>query len=304
MTNNSEHKTVFRKEATELLALKANGSYVDATLGGSGHSKEILKVLDETGTLISIDQDKEAIENFTKVSNRLDFKGNLHIVHGNFRNIAEITSSLKVSYLDGILADLGWASTQLQTIPGLSHEQEQNILDMRFSKNLGVTASDLLNALGRNELKKMFSRYADIFGKKLNEFVDEIIRVRRIQKILTVGDFNTVIVKGLHSSSISERSKVYQALRIAVNDEYNALNDLLEEGFKLLHIGGVFVAITFHSGEEKLIEAFIEKRQASFEILTRIKNKDYWQPDLEELQSNIRARSAKLWAIRKIKTKV
>ena len=299
MNNNKTHIPVMLDEVIQLLEIKPNGIYVDATLGSGGHSLAIIKKLEKGGMLISLDSDIDSI---------LYKLGHIHEdgviwrkVNSNFRNIIRVCENCSAPKVNGILADLGWSTDQLETIHGLSHEKEHMELDMRFDKNLGVKACDLLNALGKNELKKLFQKFSDYNGKKLNDFVETIIRERRLNKIVTVGDFNNLIRNHFKNPNVSEFSKIYQALRIAINDELNSLEEFLNDSFKILEDDCHLIVITFHSGEEKIVESFIKSNFENIDITTKTASKTwYWQPTVKELQKNLRARSAKLYGLKKI----
>jgi 16S rRNA (cytosine1402-N4)-methyltransferase len=316
----AKHISVLKKETIDLLKIKADGVYVDLTLGGGGHSLDIISKLVH-GTLIVFDIDKEAIENFAKVLIELGGKkekdidesiqkftqnnSNIYIVNSNFENIKDIIEKLSINRVDGIIADLGWSTDQLDQVPGLSFENEAENLDMRFDRNQNITASDFLNALGKKEMKVMFERYADFFGVQNKTLVEEITKYRKRNKFITVGDLNEFI-KYLSGNYIFKsanknqlKARIFQSLRIAVNNEYNNLKNMLVAAIEILNKESRIEVITFHSGEEKIVQEIlgdlVTKKKAIW--VSDSKNKLYIQPSLEELKENISSRSSKLWAV-------
>jgi 16S rRNA (cytosine1402-N4)-methyltransferase len=207
--------------------------------------------------------------------------------------------------VDGVIADLGWSTDQLDKIPGLSFEKEAEELDMRFDRNLHISAADFLNALGKKELKVMFERYADFFGQQNKALVEELTKYRKRNKFTTVKDLNEFIsyignnfvFKSSNKNQL--KARVFQSLRIAVNNEYNNLKNMLSESINILGDKARLAVITFHSGEEKIVEniltELIKKKKAMW--VSDSKNKLFIQPSLNELKENISSRSSKLWAI-------
>lgn len=325
------HKSVLLQESVENLIFKDSGIYIDATLGEGGHSLEILKTL-KSGKLICVDIDIKQIEKFSEKLKSLNYieqdttdndidlnndlsktkivfkKGELEIVliNDNFSNIFSILSSLKLNKVDGILADLGWSMTQLESVAGLSFEREFENLDMRFNQSLNVTAADLLNGLGKKELSKMFEKYSDIGGGINSLLVSEIVFERNDKPIKEVSDLlnickKIVRIKRLESEN-SFYARVFQSLRIAVNGEYENLERLMIEGFESLDTSGRLLIITFHSGESKLVENFVkqlEEENHGKSIFTKFRDK-YLSASIDELKRNIHSRSAKLYGVIKI----
>jgi 16S rRNA (cytosine1402-N4)-methyltransferase len=196
------------------------------------------------------------------------------------------------------LFDLGWATDQLERMEGLSYMSKDDELDMRLDMSYGVKASDLLNGLGSKELEKMFSDYADIQGSILKK-LSEAIKIERKRKMFSkVDDLNKLIDKTFKFDPVREKSKrmsflskVYQALRIAVNNEMYNLKLALEDLKKVLNPGGRVVIITFHSGEENLVKDYFKRsaadkfKEVAFEV----------RPTVDELLVNLSSRSAKLY---------
>ncbi|CAG1022570.1 Ribosomal RNA small subunit methyltransferase H [Patescibacteria group bacterium] len=320
------HKAVLLKELTDCLEVRKGGIYVDLTLGAGGHSLKILEELKE-GTLIGFDLSFKAIDHFHKklvkegfeVANETEKqielkKGSLKIilVNRNFTDLADVLSELNINSANGIIADLGWSSDELTEIEGLSYDSNvDDYLDMRFDKSLAVTAADLLNALGRSELSKMFERYADVYGKSNQNLVSNILTFRKKGAFNKVRDLKLVIDRSFkfkQSNRFQKNevyktySRVFQALRIAVNSELVNLEKLLESSLDLLVKNGSMGIITFHSGEDKVIVSFLESKLSQNKVMVTSQNGEdlFIRPSVEEIKGNIRARSAKLYIFKKL----
>lgn len=314
-----KHKSVLKNEIADLLKVNPDGNYVDLTLGGGGHSLDIFSRL-STGKLIAFDVDKSAINKFKKrpkevepnaeikdkASNlteiSLDNK-KLFLIQDNFENIEYWLDELNMDSVEGVIADLGWSSEQLGNISGLSFENPGEELDMRMNQDMNVKASDLLNVLGKKELGIMFSQYADIYGHKNNKLVKEINNFRKKQIFKNTGDLLKVIKKAFGANvDNSLKARVFQALRIAVNREFDILKSALPKIYKRITRNGRFLIITFHSGEEKLVREFVAEKleNKEVELLTKYTDKFYLRPSVDELMENLSARSAKLWGIEKV----
>lgn len=304
-----EHITVLRKETIDLLQPENKKVYVDMTLGAGGHSLEILSRAKGI-KLICFDIDKKNIEAFQKIlkEQKLDKDNEIHLFNRNFALLDSSLEEIGINGVDGIVADLGWSSDQLGEVAGLSYEKKDDILDMRMNPEYGVRAADLLNGLGKRELSEMFEKYSDIYGASNNRLVDEIRKFRNRRLFETVGDFINAInnafgiddfEKSKKGNKFQLYSKAFQALRIAVNNEFSNLNDALMKGFKSLNQDGVMSILTFHSGEEKVLSSFINKLDGDAEIVSRAQGNNFIRPTVEELVENLRARSAKLFGIKK-----
>jgi 16S rRNA (cytosine1402-N4)-methyltransferase len=331
------HKTVLLNETVDLLQPENDKVYVDLTLGGGGHSLEIINRIKneelriknhETTSLICFDVDIKAIEGFENRLVQEGFKKDkkqiheklksyslglkaVHLVNDNFTELKNYLDLLKINKVDGIIADLGWSSDQLGNIPGLSYDNPFEELDMRFNQDLGVRASDLLNVLGRNELGKMFEMYADIYGGQNKKLVESVMKFRKNELFKTVGDLIKVIDSSFNFARGSRfksndkygmYSKVFQALRISVNSELINLKEMLNLSFGVLNNEGKFLVIAFHSGEVKIIKNFFEdlNKEGKAEFLTKKYDELAIRPSVEELRENIRSRSAKLIGIKKL----
>ncbi|MDQ6985452.1 MAG: 16S rRNA (cytosine(1402)-N(4))-methyltransferase RsmH [Candidatus Dojkabacteria bacterium] len=313
----TKHKSVLLKETIRNLSIIGTGAYVDLTLGGGGHSLAILNELQKGATLVVFDLDMRAIENFVDLINVVGTDNiknevkeskqataekngvNIIIVNRNFNELEDVLSSAKIDKVDGIIADLGWSSDQLGGIEGLSYMNLNEELDMRFNKSDGLKAKDLLNAFGKNELKKMFERYADLRGNQNEIIVNEIIKRREKNSFEKVGELTAIVEENsinLHVRNVNQmHSRVFQSLRIAVNNEIENLRLMLESSLRTMNENAKLEIITFHSTEEKVVKNFVEENKLN---LTGGDN-GYISPLVEELLINKRARSAKLWVINK-----
>lgn len=285
---NSYHKSVLLQEAITALQIEPGKNYIDATLGGGGHTR---LVLEKGGIVLGIDQDDDALryvgENFTSAIE----DGKLVLVHGNFGDIAQIAKENHFTNISGVLFDIGVSSHQLdEGTRGFSFLSD-SALDMRMDRNLGVTAADLVNGLTKPELIELFTKYGEeVFAKK----IAEAIVVARLQKPITTTKELADLIAGKVAKigKIHPATKVFQALRIAVNDELNSLKNGLKQAVQLLEKNGRLVVISFHSLEDRIVKHTFEEfeRERLGEIIT-IKP---ITPTEEEILKNNRARSAKM----------
>lgn len=329
-----KHISVFGSEIIKELNISSTGTYVDLTLGGGGHSKSILDNL-TSGTLISFDVDNEAIQQFLEGLEgykKEEIEGgsedNDHIQKGKVNDVSVITVNanfvklqptlrkLGINGVDGVIADLGWSIEQLERVPGLSFKQDEE-LDMRFEEGLQVKARDLLNALGKSELKSLFSTYADIRGKQLEDLVNRIIDQRKLTPISTTGQLVEIVshLEPFAKKQIQELSaevhqvspetqrlvaRVFQALRIAVNLELSTLQNVLPQAWEALKKGGRLEVITFHSGEENVVRSMFGSLVGENKAKSIFDNSLFLVPSVEELRLNLRARSGRLFGIQKV----
>ncbi|MBD3328912.1 16S rRNA (cytosine(1402)-N(4))-methyltransferase RsmH [Candidatus Dojkabacteria bacterium] len=300
------HKPVLLKPSLEALDLKPDGFYIDCTLGEGGHSIEIFKKLSTNGTLLSIDQDQEAIRFVKEYYPKETAASNWIIVNENFEKIETILENLTVKSAesskkvlpadkvpDGIIADLGLSSRQLEIeTRGFSYLEHEQPLDMRMDERLSIKANDLLLGLTEFELEKLLRTYGEErYAKSIARMIK---KETEADGVATVGDLVKIIYKALPSKNLAAQRKhparrVFQAIRIAVNDELHSLENLLESSKRILKPGGKLVVITFHSLEEKIVKKFIKKYNLDdYKILV---------PDEAELAENPRASSAKAYDI-------
>ena len=300
------HVSVLLQEAVDLLAIKKDGIYVDCTLGGGGHSSKILEQLNDSGHLYSFDQDQIAIDNAKELfSNRT----NITLIHSNFSEIAYQLEQLGVNQVDGILYDLGVSSPQLDVGErGFSYQQDAQ-LDMRMDNTKKITAHQLVNSLNEEELSKIFWEYGEErWAKRIAQF---IVEERKEKTIDSTGDLVRVIKKAIPKGARKDgphpAKRVFQAIRIYVNDELGVLQKSLQQASKLLKADGRLSIITFHSLEDRIVKQFIKEMSQGCvcppqlpicacgqrPLLKNLTKKPII-PSETELEANPRARSAKL----------
>ena len=284
------HKPVLLKKTISLLNIKPNKAYLDCTLGSAGHAIEIIK---KGGKLYAIDVDPSAL---ARAKKRLkacsDVFYRLH--QENFSRLKQAADHFNLTSVDGILMDLGLSSEQLaDKARGFSFQLDAP-LDMRADPNLAVTAADLINGLNKGELNELFKKLGQ--EQRSLPIVNHIIRARRQQPIQSALKLAEIVRRAVpYKSKIHPATKVFQALRIAVNDELNNLKTALPQAVELLKPKGRLVIISFHSLEDRIIKNFI-KQEKNLKNLT----KKPISPTQEEITANPRARSAKLRAAQKI----
>ena len=295
------HKPVLLAESIEGLNIKPDGIYVDVTFGGGGHSKEILKNL-KNGFLYGFDQDLDAEKNSISSNN---FK----FIRSNFRYIKNFLRLEGVKKIDGLIADLGISSFQIDTPKrGFAHKHD-SIIDMRMNVDSDFGAKEILNSYSEVEIARVFYEYGDI--KHSRKIAKLIVKQRIIKEIHTTKDL-IKILEGMYPKKIENKflSRVFQALRIEVNDEINALKDLLTDVVDILKTKGRLVVISYHSIEDKLIKNLINKGNIEGDIKTDFYgnkvsvfssvNKKIIVPNKKECNHNSRSRSAKLRIAEKI----
>jgi 16S rRNA (cytosine1402-N4)-methyltransferase len=298
---NEFHDPVLLKECLDGLQIKKDGVYVDATFGGGGHSKAILKFLSD-GQVYAFDQDEDAGKN--KIMDE-----RFVLIQQNFRHIKKALKELDVEKVDGLLADLGVSSYQFDTAERGFSTRFDAELDMRMSRETEMTAADVLNEFEKEELKKIFKGYGEL--ESASAIANSIVVKRNKKKIQRVSELKEAL-KGFAKRGKENQffAQVFQALRIEVNDELNALKELLEQSSEIIKRGGKLVVISYHSLEDRLVKNFI--RSGKFEgeaekdfygnTITPFKpvNKKPIQAGEKEIKKNPRARSAKLRIAEKI----
>lgn len=301
-----KHKSVLLNECIEGLNIKKEGIYVDGTLGGGGHSYEILRKLSPNGRLIGIDRDKDALNAASKKLNEFN---NFTTVHDNHANILEILKNLGIQGVDGILLDLGVSSYQLdEASRGFSYMNDAP-LDMRMNREDKISAYEVVNNYSEEKLSRIFFDYGEERYSK--SIAKKICKVREENKISTTLELVEVIKSAMPSSALNEKQhpakRVFQAIRIEVNEELTKLKQAVEDSIKVLNNGGRLAIITFHSLEDKIVKHTYEDMQGrctcpkDFPVCVcnyisygRIVNKKPIISNEEELKENPRARSAKL----------
>ena len=289
------HDPVLASESIEMLAVKKDGIYVDATFGGGGHSRLIMNQLGGKGRLFAFDQDDDSLEHLIQ-DERFVFN------HHNFRFIRQFMRLHGVQQVDGILADLGVSSHQLDVAErGFSFRFEAD-LDMRMNRSLELSAADIVNRRSAEELQEIFSEYGEVRNAK--SLSQRIMQERALKPIQTIGDFLRAIEPLIRGSRSRYLAQVFQALRIEVNDEMGALQALLESSLELLRPGGRLVVIAYHSIEDRLVKNFLKSGSVSGEMsrdfygnIERpfdLVSKGVITPSSAEIERNPRARSAKM----------
>ena len=289
-------------EVIEKLQIKENGIYVDLTLGRAGHSKEILKKL-TTGKLICLDKDIEAINQSNEILKKIN--SNYVLIKSDFRFLSDVLKKINIEKVDGIIADLGVSSPQLDNVNrGFSYSQNSD-LDMRMDIDQSLTARYILNNYSFETLNKLLIDNADV--KFSQRIAKEIIKNRPFNESFELVDLLKNILPAKLLKQKNPAKQVFQALRIAVNDELNAINDLLEQIPNLLNKNGKFLAISFHSKEDYLIKKFYQNltyRNPKLDKLPIQEERSWSQkiifPSEKEKQLNKRSHSAKLRIITKL----
>lgn len=311
-----KHVTVLLNEAVENLKIKPDGVYVDCTLGGGGHTRKILSQLNENGRLFSFDQDQTAIEyNQKALDNQLQ-SGKLTLIKDNFRNIKKRLNDFGVSKVDGAVYDLGVSSPQFDVAQrGFSYKLEAP-LDMRMDQGQVLTAKQIVNEWSFNDLVRIFSRYGE--EKFAKSIARKIEKQRQLQPIQTTTELVEVIKAGIPARARRTgghpAKRVFQALRIAVNDELGALEASLEQVLEMLNIDGRVSVITFQSLEDRLVKSMFKEKTSlpdlpqglpvipqGMEVDYRLVNRKPILPTKSEIETNHRAHSAKLRVIERIK---
>lgn len=297
------HVPVLLKEVINGLNIRPNGVYVDCTFGGGGHSKEILKRLDEKGVLIVFDQDADAKKNVPEDSRVL-------FVPNNFRHLQRFLRLHKVTAVDGIIADLGVSSHQFdEGARGFSIRFDGD-LDMRMDKRQELTAYTVVKTYSEQQLHKLFEQYGEVTNSKT--LARTIVQVRNTVSMKSIANFKEALHTVVKGNPNKYFAQVFQALRIEVNDELGALKELLQQIVIVLKPGGRAAIITFHSLEDRLVKIFF--KNGNFEEdeprdhfgqkiiklpFTAITKKPI-VPLEEELLRNSRSRSAKLRIVEKL----
>ncbi len=308
-----DHTTVLLEEAVDELAVKEDGIYVDCTLGGAGHSEKIAKQL-TTGHLYCFDQDEVALqaakERLAPYADRITF------IHSNFKYLKLSLRTYGVKRVDGVLYDLGVSSPQFDTPErGFSYRFDAP-LDMRMDQNSPLTARDIVNDWPYEELVRIFFRYGE--EKFAKNIARKIEQRREEQPIETTGELVELIKEGIPAAKRRTgghpAKRVFQALRIAVNDELGAMEKSIQEALEMIQIGGRVAVITFHSLEDRLCKTMFREVSAqpdlppNFPIVPehlkpnyRLVNRKPIAPSEEEVEANRRARSARLRVIERVK---
>jgi 16S rRNA (cytosine1402-N4)-methyltransferase len=295
------HVPVLLQEVIDGLQINPSGIYVDCTFGGGGHSKRILEQLNISGRLIVFDQDADAKKNVP------DDERVIFVPH-NFRHLQRFLRFHKISKVNGILADLGISSHQINEAERGFSTRFDAALDMRMNQGESKTAADIIRNYPEEALHKIFEQYGEVTNSKT--LAKAIVEIRRTQSLGSVNQFKNALYPFVKGNPEKYFAQVFQALRIEVNDELNALREMLTQSVDVLEEGGRIAIITFHSLEDRIVKNFFkegtfEEREKdvfgnSPESELKIITKKPITPGAEELKINPRARSSKLRIAEKI----
>lgn len=314
MTNEFHHVTVLLHETIDYLDVKPDGIYVDATLGGAGHSEYLLSKLSSKGHLYAFDQDATAIEHAKKRLASYVEKGMVTFIQDNFRYLKLRLEELGVEEIDGICYDLGVSSPQLdERERGFSYKQDAP-LDMRMNRHASLSAYQVVNDYDYHDLVRIFFKYGeDKFSKQIARKIEQ---ARQVKPIETTTELADIIKSAKPAKELKKKGhpakQIFQAIRIEVNDELGAADESIQQAIDLLAVDGRISVITFHSLEDRLTKQ-IFKEASTVEVpkglpfipedlkpkLELVHRKPIL-PSVEELKQNNRAHSAKLRVARKV----
>ncbi len=294
----SYHNPVLLRETVEHMVIEKGGTYVDATYGGGGHTKYLLDALNEKGTVVAFDQDEDAIKN------KID-DPRLILLRSNFRYIGRFIKYLKINKVDGVMADLGVSSYQLdEDSKGFSFTAEST-LDMRMNSSASMTAADVVNNEHEADLVAMFSAYGEV--RNARSLARAIVKARSQRPITSIQEFLLCLEPMIMGNRSRYLAQVFQAIRIKVNDEIGALKSLLTASAQILKVGGRLSVLTYHSLEDRVVKHFVKR--GAFDPRSQFASDAFGEipqwclkpvnrkpilPSREEIENNSRARSAKL----------
>ncbi|MFU2163611.1 16S rRNA (cytosine(1402)-N(4))-methyltransferase RsmH [Streptococcus pluranimalium] len=315
MSNDFHHVTVLLHETVDGLLVKPDGIYVDATLGGAGHSAYLLSQLSPKGHLYCFDQDQTAIENAQITLRDYIDKGMVTFIQDNFRHLRSNLEKLGVIEIDGILYDLGVSSPQLdERERGFSYKQDAP-LDMRMNRQASLTAYDVVNTYDYHDLVRIFFKYGeDKFAKQIARKIEQ---ARQTKPIETTTELAELIKSAKPAKELKKKGhpakQIFQAIRIEVNDELGAADQSIQEAMDLLALDGRIAVITFHSLEDRLTKQLFKEASAvdvpkglpfipeDLKPKMVLVNRKPILPSSEELAINHRAHSAKLRVAKKVR---
>ena len=314
MTKEFHHITVLLHETIDQLDVRSDGIYVDATLGGAGHSEYLLSKLGDKGRLYAFDQDQTAIDNAKKRLAPYIERGMVTFIKDNFRNLKTRLNEVGVEKIDGICYDLGVSSPQLdERERGFSYKQDAP-LDMRMNQEASLTAYQVVNQYPYNDLVRIFFKYGeDKFSKQIARKIEQ---AREVKPIETTTELAEIIKSAKPAKELKKKGhpakQIFQAIRIEVNNELGAADESIQQAIDLLAVGGRISVITFHSLEDRLTKQLFKEAstvdvpkglpfipddlQPKLELVSR----KPILPSKEELEANNRAHSAKLRVARKV----
>lgn len=295
------HNPVLLNESISGLNINPSGIYVDVTYGGGGHSQEILKNLNSNGKLIAFDQDQDAIENKSNDSR-------LNLVKSNFKYLNNFLNYFKINEIDGLLADFGISSHQIDNKNRGFSTRFNSKLDMRMNSTQKIDAKIIVNDYDKDQLEYIFKNFGELRNYK--KVTEKIISERAKKSIETTGDLKKILAPLVRVKDENKfLAQVFQSIRIEVNDELEVIRTLLSESSKYIKKGGRLVCISYHSLEDRIIKKFIQNGGFNDEVTSDLygnKNTIFKKvgkmitPSNQEIKINNRSRSAKLRIAEKI----
>ena len=295
------HNPVLLNESISGLKINPSGIYVDVTYGGGGHSQEILKNLNSNGKLIAFDQDQDAIENKSNDSR-------LNLVKSNFKYLNNFLNYFKIKEIDGLLADFGISSHQIDNMNRGFSTRFNSTLDMRMNSTQKIDAKIIVNDYDQDQLEYIFKNFGELRNYK--KVTKKIISERAKKPIETTGDLKKILTPLVKVKDENKfLAQVFQSIRIEVNDELEVIRTLLSESSKYIKKGGRLVCISYHSLEDRIVKKFIQNGGFNDEVSSDIygnKNTIFKKvgkmitPSNQEIKKNNRSRSAKLRIAEKI----
>jgi len=302
------HIPVLLNESIEALNLKPKDVVVDATVNRAGHSLEIAKKIGKSGTLICIDLDQDALseaEKFLNKNLKAKDKPKIIFIKDNFRNLEKVLESLKIKSIDGLVADLGVSSQEIDDSGrGFSFQRDEPLLmTLKNPVEKGdLTAEYIVNNWQEENLADIIYYYSD--ERYAKRIARNIIEARRGKEIKTTFQLVDIISKSVplnyKHGKTHFATKTFQAIRIATNDEIGAEGDLLFALEKVLKEKSLASIITFHSGEDRVLKKFVKANKETLKLVKFENKKDFIEPSREEIRNNVRSRSAKLRVIQKL----
>jgi 16S rRNA (cytosine1402-N4)-methyltransferase len=310
------HKPVLVREVIDYLNLKKGDVIFDGTLGGAGHTIVIIKAIAPTGKIIGVDLDSQAISTAARILSKNKLLDNVYLVNDNFANIAGILKKLKIKKVNGFLFDLGLSSMQIDgSGKGFSYIRDEK-LDMRFGNNEGIDAYTIINEYPEERLKEIFYKFGE--EKWSGRIARSILNHRQIKNIETTGELSGIISKAIPGRFNKKRKghpakRIFQALRIEVNDELENISESLEQSISFLEKKGRIAVISYHSLEDRIVKKKFENFsgkcvcppdfpicRCNAEKRGIILTKKAVRPSDKEIEDNPRSKSAKLRVFEKV----
>src|SRR5690625_4626375 len=308
-----QHESVLKTELINSVNVKPSGVYVDCTLGGAGHAKEIAKQLNEDGMLIGFDQDATALK--AAKENLAETPGKKLLIHANFNQLKEKLKENNIDHVDGIIFDLGVSSPQLdEGDRGFSYRYDSK-LDMRMNQSNELSAYDVVNSWPYKDLVKILFTYGEEkFSKQIARRIEKAREVKDIQTTFELVELiKEAIPAPARRTGGHPAKRTFQAIRIAVNDELNAVSESIEQAIRLINVEGRISVITFHSLEDRIVKQLfkeystVEEPPKNLPVLPseiqraplKLINRKVILPTKQEIEQNKRSRSAKLRIVKK-----